>query len=808
VLRLHDTATGTVRPLDLREPGKASVYVCGVTVSDVPHVGHGRFSLVWDVLRRYLEWSGLEVRYVSNITDVDDKIIARAARDGRPAAEVAAEFEASWYDTMDRLGVRRPDDDPHATAYIDGMVALVGRLVDRGIAYETDDGVYLSVAEVPGYGLLARQDLESLRSGARIEVDEAKRSPLDFAVWKKAKPGEPSWPSPWGEGRPGWHTECVVMSLDLLGDGFELHGGGLDLAFPHHENERAQAVALEHEFARHWVHNGLVVAPGGEKMGKSLGNAESLAALLRTYDPRAYRLLVLRSHYRSPLVVTGAEMADASPPCAAWTPCSAGPPRRASSRGPRPRGARPLPRPHGQRPQHPPAMGLLFEQVRLANTVLDTEDDDSAATAARHDRALATAVGLDVGDRSSGPDERALAIAGRRDEARAARDWPAADAARDELVGLGYVVEDGPAGTRIRQPAEAACDRAAEAPAIRRRAACDLTDAVGRGFPEPMRRGARAPLPAGFATIWTTVALDLVGFGIVLPILPLYARELDASPTAIGALVASFSLMQLVFSPIWGRVSDRVGRKPVLVLSLVGTAVGSLLTGLAGSLWLLFAGRLLDGISGASVSVAQAAVADVAPPEQRARLLGLLGAAFGVGFVIGPALGSLAAVGGPRLPFLLAAAVAAVNAVVALRRLPETHPDPAVGGRRAAHGPGRGPTPTGATGAGTDVAGEPLPVDGTADALQPPVSSGLLRFAVVAFTSLVAFSAFEATFSLLGRSASTSPSAARAPCSPPSASCWWSCRPGSSTRSSPAWARCRRCGSASRSTSSVSASSP
>ena len=264
-----------------------------------------------------------------------------------------------------------------------------------------------------------------------------------------------------------------------------------------------------------------------------------------------------------------------------------------------------------------------------------------------------------------------------------------------------------------------------------------------------MRRGDRAPLPAGFATIWTTVALDLVGFGIVLPILPLYARELDASPTAIGALVASFSLMQLVFSPIWGRVSDRVGRKPVLVVSLIGTAVGSLLTGLAGSLWLLFAGRLLDGISGASVSVAQAAVADLAPREQRARLLGLLGAAFGVGFVVGPILGSLAAVGGRRLPFLLAAGVAAANAVVALRRLPETHPDPTIGGRRP--DPGLGPTPTGATGAGTDVAGDPVPVDELVGPSGTAPARGLLRFAVVAFTSLVAFSAFEATFSLLGQ---------------------------------------------------------
>jgi cysteinyl-tRNA synthetase len=429
-----------------------SVYVCGVTVSDVPHIGHGRFSLVWDVVRRYLEWSGLDVRYVSNITDVDDKIIARAVREGRAPDAVAAEYEASWYETMDRLGVRRPDDDPHATAFIERMVALVGELVDLGTAYETDDGVYLSVADVPGYGLLARQDLESLRSGARIEVDEAKRSPLDFAVWKKAKPGEPSWPSPWGEGRPGWHTECVVMSLDLLGEGFELHGGGLDLAFPHHENERAQAVALGRAFARHWVHNGLVVAPSGEKMGKSLGNAESLAALLRTYDPRAYRLLVLRSHYRSPLVVSSAEMADATAALrrldnvfhrAAEVALPPGAPDPAV-----------LDRFRGHMDNDlntPPAMGLLFEQVRLANTVLDTEDDESAATALGSIAAIAAAVGLEVGGGAAAPDEGALAIARRRDEARAAKDWPAADAARDELVDLGYVVEDGPAGTRVRR---------------------------------------------------------------------------------------------------------------------------------------------------------------------------------------------------------------------------------------------------------------------------------------------------------------------------------------------------------------------
>ncbi|MDQ3384832.1 MAG: cysteine--tRNA ligase [Actinomycetota bacterium] len=452
MLRLHDTATGAVRPLDLREPGKVSVYVCGVTVSDVPHIGHGRFSLVWDVVRRYLEWSGLEVRYVSNITDVDDKIIARAEREGRSPGEVAEEYERAWYDTMDRLGVRRPDDDPHATAYIDRMVALVQALVDGGVAYETGDGVYLSVADVPGYGLLARQDLDSLRSGARIEVDDAKRSPLDFAVWKKAKPGEPSWPSPWGEGRPGWHTECVVMSLDLLGEGFELHGGGLDLAFPHHENERAQAVALGRRFAGHWVHNGLVVVAGGEKMGKSLGNTADLASLLRTHDPRAYRLLVLRSHYRSPIVVTETEIVDASAALRRLDTVF----RRAAEIGltAGPLDPEVLERFRGHMDNDlntPPAMGLLFEQVRRANTLLDTEDDESAATALGSIRAIATAVGLSVAGEVEAPDEAALDLARRRDDARAARDWRAADAARDELVRLGYVVEDGPTGTSLRR---------------------------------------------------------------------------------------------------------------------------------------------------------------------------------------------------------------------------------------------------------------------------------------------------------------------------------------------------------------------
>ncbi|MGH9075774.1 MAG: class I tRNA ligase family protein, partial [Acidimicrobiales bacterium] len=258
MLRLHDTATGQVADLVPREPGKLSMYVCGPTVYEAPHIGHGRAMLVHDLLRRYLEWCGVEVRHVSNVTDIDDKIIQRAAEEGRPPSAVAAEQEAAWWDAVDRLGVARPTDTPHATDYVEAMVEAVADLAAAGFAYETGDGVYLEVGRVDGYGLLARQPLESLRAGARVESAPEKRSPLDFALWKKARPGEPSWASPWGDGRPGWHTECVVMSLDLLGDGFDLHTGGLDLRFPHHENERAQAVALGRPFARYWMHHGMV----------------------------------------------------------------------------------------------------------------------------------------------------------------------------------------------------------------------------------------------------------------------------------------------------------------------------------------------------------------------------------------------------------------------------------------------------------------------------------------------------------------------------------------------------------------------
>jgi cysteinyl-tRNA synthetase len=451
MLQLFDTAKGGVAPLQPREPGKVSMYVCGPTVYGPPHLGHGRFSLVFDVLRRYLEWSGYDVTYVSNITDIDDRIIERAQREDRDWRDITRRCEDVWYRAMDGLGVRRPDHDPHATAYVEQMVALIGRLVDRGAAYETSDGVYFLAERVDDYGLLARQPLDSLKAGARVEGSDEKRSAVDFALWKKAKPGEPHWPSPWGDGRPGWHTECVVMSLDLLGEGFDLHGGGQDLAFPHHENERAQAVADGRRFARMWVHNGFVEVEG-TKMSKSLGNVTNLVDLVEQYDGRAYRLLVLQSHYRSPIDVTDESLRNAESGL-----------DRLDAFARRVAGADGL---AGAEPdadaldqfraamdddmQTPAATGLLFDLVRRANAALDGGDAAAAGPAAAAALEIAAALGLELRAEVDAVPDEVRGWARERDEARAAKDWARADALRDRITGAGYVIEDTASGAVVR----------------------------------------------------------------------------------------------------------------------------------------------------------------------------------------------------------------------------------------------------------------------------------------------------------------------------------------------------------------------
>ena len=445
MLSLFDTARAAVVPFEPRDPGKVSMYVCGPTVYGPPHLGHGRFSLVFDVLRRYLEWSGYEVTYVSNITDIDDHIINRANREHRPWQDITTSCEAVWYQAMDAIGVKRPDADPHATAYVPQMVELVERLIAKGAAYETSDGVYFRTATVDGYGLLARQDLDSLRAGARVEGNDEKESPVDFVLWKKAKPGEPSWPSPWGDGRPGWHTECVVMSLDLLGEGFDLHGGGQDLAFPHHENERAQAIADGKAFSRHWLHNGFVEV-SGVKMSKSLNNFTNLLDLIDQVDPRSYRMLCLQAHYRSPIDVNTDTTAAGAAALARLDTVA----RRVIGLGAVEADPGVIDR-FRQRMDDdldtPGAVAVMFDTVSEINRRLDAGDLDGAAPLAAAFASMCDAVGI-VCDVSVDevPDE-VVELCRRRDAARAARDFAAADALRDELTARGWAIADTPSGT-------------------------------------------------------------------------------------------------------------------------------------------------------------------------------------------------------------------------------------------------------------------------------------------------------------------------------------------------------------------------
>lgn len=462
MIRLFDSLTSEVRPLALREPGKVSMYVCGPTVYGLPHMGHGRFTLVWDMVRRWLTFQGYEVTFVSNITDIDDKIITLAAAQGTSEEAIAAQYEDEWWNAMAKIGVARPNHVPHATQYVAEMVTFIEELAKIDIAYPLSDGMYFDTSRVADYGALAGQPLDTLRAGARVETMEEKRSPLDFALWKKAKPGEPTWPASFGEGRPGWHTECVVMSLGLLGQGFDLHCGGLDLKFPHHENERAQAVAAGQSFANHWAHNGFVMVEG-EKMSKSLGNFTSLTDLLNRTDARAYRLLVLRSHYRSPIEVSPATIEDAERALQRLDSLArrfgleslAGEEFVELSDLPSGAMAGPLAEKVTEFLEDdlntPLAVAALFEALSQANTLADEGQDDEAAELAKAINALFGALGLALEGGEHEIDAESAEMVKLRDEARLAKNWSEADRLRDSLVNLGWIVEDSPSGTIIRR---------------------------------------------------------------------------------------------------------------------------------------------------------------------------------------------------------------------------------------------------------------------------------------------------------------------------------------------------------------------
>ena len=457
MLRFTDSLTGKKVEFTPREPGKASVYWCGPTVYDDPHLGHARSTLAFDVLVRYLRWSDYDVCAVSNITDIDDKIINRAAAEGGSEPEVAGRYEASFIGQMDRLNVAHPDLRPRATEYVDKMVEIIADLVDREMAYTTDSGVYFDVDRLDDYGALVGRSVEDLRegAGARVEVDDYKNDPLDFALWKAAKPGEPTWDSPWGPGRPGWHIECVAMSLHLLGDGFDIHGGGDDLVFPHHENERAEALGCGRAFARHWVHNAMVQVDG-EKMSKSLGNFTTLDDLLNTWDPRALRLLVLQTHYRRTMEV-GSTTLDQS--AAALARLDKFADRMAGSDLPE---AEPdadvvtrFRTAMDDDLGSPQALAVIFDAVRDANRALDAEDDSTAAELHAAAIELAGVLGLELGSaaapaRDVQNDAEATEIddlVDQRVAAKAAKNYDKADRIRDKLTARGIILEDSARGT-------------------------------------------------------------------------------------------------------------------------------------------------------------------------------------------------------------------------------------------------------------------------------------------------------------------------------------------------------------------------
>ncbi|MET0291265.1 MAG: cysteine--tRNA ligase [Steroidobacteraceae bacterium] len=313
MLRIHNSLSGRVEPFEPLVPGLVRMYVCGITVYDFCHVGHMRMNVVFDVVRRYLESMGLAVTFVRNITDIDDKIIQRAAKNGESIEQLTGRFITAMNEDFAALGMTRPTHEPRATQYMPEMIAMIEKLIARGHAYAAGNGdVLYSVSSFPGYGKLSGKKLADLRAGARVEVDETKRDPLDFVLWKHSKPGEPNWESPWGAGRPGWHIECSAMATTLLGDYFDIHGGGMDLKFPHHENEIARSCgACDSPFVKLWMHNGFVQVDN-EKMSKSLGNFFTVREVLpHLRHPEVLRYFLLASHYRGPLNYSQVQLANA-----------------------------------------------------------------------------------------------------------------------------------------------------------------------------------------------------------------------------------------------------------------------------------------------------------------------------------------------------------------------------------------------------------------------------------------------------------------------------------------------------------------
>jgi cysteinyl-tRNA synthetase len=462
-MRIFNTLGRTLQDFEPRDAGKVSMYVCGATVQSHPHLGHGRFAVVFDVVRRYFEWLGYDVTYVQNVTDVDDKIINAANEMGISIEEVVEIADGAFRTAFELLRVTPPDIEPRATEHIPEMIEMIEELIKRDHAYAAGGDVYFSVRSFPDYGKLSGRNIDDLRSGERIEPGEHKRDQLDFAVWKGAKPGEPKWDSPWGPGRPGWHIECSAMAHKYLGTGFDIHGGGHDLVFPHHENEITQAEASGHvPFVRYWMHNGLLNL-SGEKMSKSTGHVVDLVEGIEKYTPGAVRLFYLRTHYRKPLEFSEEALVDArgsldriwafrrrvdgpveDPPLeSALESFKAAMDNDLDNAG---------------------ALAVLFDVIREGNRRLDNGEDAGAWVSAfdeiigvlglAESAAAVDDIGDDVGRLAA---DMGLEVTGAaavdalielRAAARLDRDWARADQIRDGLAEIGIILEDTSDGVR------------------------------------------------------------------------------------------------------------------------------------------------------------------------------------------------------------------------------------------------------------------------------------------------------------------------------------------------------------------------
>ena len=489
---VYNSQTHRKEELKPIEEGKIRMYVCGPTVYDQIHIGNARTFLSFDVIRRYLMYKGYQVTFAQNLTDVDDKIINRANEQGCTAAEVAEEFSAAFIEQMHRFGIMDPDIRPRATREIEAMQEMISLLIERGYAYPVPSGdVYFSVRSDHNYGILSGRDLDQLRAGERVEVNDEKRDPFDFALWKAAKPGEPSWPSPWGEGRPGWHTECCAMIHRYLGTPIDIHGGGADLIFPHHENETAQAMcAWDKALANTWMHTGMLRV-NGDKMSKSLGNFYTLKEVLDRYPADAVRLLMLQTQYRAPLDFSF-ERLDGSVGTLERLQTCVRNLRWAASSTPKGGALEEPDREFGRAvdaareefgrqmdDDFNTAGGLaaIFSLVTAANSYLDAAGDAYANAvclrAADTICELCGVLGIDparnvggelphelvdlareqAGYEGDSAEKAADALLAARQEARSAKDWGRADAIRDGITALGLVVEDTAAGARLHKKA-------------------------------------------------------------------------------------------------------------------------------------------------------------------------------------------------------------------------------------------------------------------------------------------------------------------------------------------------------------------